>query len=360
MTRVYNFGAGPAMLPEAVLQQAQEEMLNWQGTGMSVMEVSHRSQDFQALLQQAEQDLRDLLLVPEQYRVLFLTGPARSQFSMIPLNLLGDNSQADYIDTGIWSHAAIAEARQFCQVNVAVSSEENSYKTIPPLAAWQLNSQAAYCYYTANETVNGVEFHTVPEVGSTPLVVDMTSSLFSRPFDVSKFGLIFAGAQKNFGPAGLTVVIVREDLLDRAAATTPSVFNYALQNKHQSLYCTPATFSCYIAGLVFRLLKQQGGIEAIGKINQRKASKLYDFIDNHDFYHNDIDPDYRSRMNVPFTLAESTLNDKFLKQAKDQGLCALKGHRSVGGMRASIYNAMPEAGVDVLISFMDEFARAYP
>ncbi|MEE9452643.1 MAG: 3-phosphoserine/phosphohydroxythreonine transaminase [Gammaproteobacteria bacterium] len=359
MARVYNFGAGPAALPEEVLLQAQEEMLDWQSLGMSVMEVSHRGQNFKDLLQRAEQDLRDLLAIPDDYRVLFLTGPARSQFAMIPSNLLGEKTTADYIDTGMWSHAAIAEGQHFCQVNVAASSESKCYKTIPSQDEWQLNSEAAYCYYTTNETVGGVEFHAIPQVGEVPLVADMTSTLLSRPLDISKFGLIYAGAQKNFGPAGLTVVIVRDDLLDKAVRTTPSVFNYALQAKSQSLYCTPATFACYISGLVFRWIKQQGGLDAMATLNARKSTKLYEFIDNHDFYQNDIDPNYRSWMNIPFTLADEGLNEVFLEEAQVQDLYALKGHRSVGGMRASIYNGMPEAGVDILISFMDEFASRH-
>lgn len=357
MARVFNFGAGPAVLPEPVLEQAKEELLDWQNLGMSVMEVSHRSGAFKALLKQAENDLRELLTIPENYHVLFLSGPARAQFANIPLNLLGSDTTADYMDTGMWSHAAAKEAKRYCQVNTVASARQAGYKSIPCSSQWDLNPAAAYCYYTANETVNGVEFHQIPEAIEVPLVADMTSTFLSRPVDVSRFGLIFAGAQKNFGPAGLTIVIVRDDLLGKALPYTPSVCDYTLVGEHSSLYYTPASFNCYLVALVFRWMKAQGGLTKLAEINQRKAHKLYAFLDENAFYANDIDPKYRSWMNVPFKLANDELDSEFLKQAEQAGLCALKGHRSVGGMRASLYNALPEKGVDCLIEFMEDFAK---
>ena len=357
MSRAYNFCAGPATLPEAVLRQARDDMLDWRGTGMSVMEMSHRSDDFVQIAETAEQDLRDLAGVSDDYAVLFMQGGASSQFSMIPLNLLGDKTGADYVNTGIWSKKAIAEARRYGEINVAASSEDSGFTTIPDQAAWQTRADAAYLHYTPNETIGGLEFDFVPDSGDVPLVVDMSSTLLSRPLDVSKFGLIYAGAQKNIGPSGLVVVIIRKDLLGKARKETPTMMNYQVIADNDSMYNTPATYSWYLAGLVFKWLKEQGGVQAMGEINLRKARKLYDFIDGSDFYANPIERRFRSWMNVPFTLADNALDNEFLKGADARGLLNLKGHRSVGGMRASIYNALPEAGVDALIGYMAEFAR---
>ena len=357
MTRAYNFCAGPATLPAEVLQQARDEMLDWHGTGMSVMEMSHRSDEFVGIAKTAEQDLRDLAGVPDDYAVLFMQGGASSQFATIPLNLMGERGSADYVNTGIWSKKAIAEARRYGQVHVVASSEDAGFTKVPDQSDWQVSADAAYLHYTPNETIGGLEFDFVPDSGSVPLVADYSSTMLSRPMDVSKFGLIYAGAQKNIGPSGLVVVIIRKDLLGNARKETPTMMNYQVMADNDSMYNTPSTYSWYLAGLVFKWLKAQGGVEAMGKINQRKARKLYDFIDTNDFYANPIAPRFRSWMNVPFTLADDALNSDFLKGADARGLLNLKGHRSVGGMRASIYNAMPEAGVDALIDYMAEFAR---
>ncbi len=357
MSRIYNFSAGPAMLPEEVLQQAREEMLEWQGCGMAVMEMSHRGKEFMSIAAQAEADLRELLAVPANYKVLFLQGGASSQFAMVPLNLLQGKSGADYINTGMWSKKAIAEAKRFCAVNVAASSEATKYTTIPPQAEWQLKTDAAYVHYTPNETIGGVEFNWVPETGEIPLVADMSSTLLSRPIDVSKFGVIYAGAQKNIGPAGLTVVIVREDLLGKAQDNTPAMFDYKTHADADSMYNTPPTYAWYLAGLVFQLLKRKGGLQAMAEINKRKAEKLYAAIDDSGFYRNPVEKHSRSWMNVPFTIADTNLEKPFLAEAAQAGLKTLEGHRSVGGMRASIYNAMPEAGVDALVAFMKDFAQ---
>jgi len=357
MSRVYNFSAGPAMLPEAVLERAREEMLDWQGSGMSVMEMSHRGKEFMAIAAQAEADLRELLAIPTNYKVLFLQGGASSQFAMVPINLLRGRDKADYINTGQWSKKAIAEGKRFCEVNVAASSEAQKFTTIPERSSWRLNPDAAYVHYTPNETIGGVEFHEVPDVGDVPLVADMSSTLLSRPIDVARFGVIYAGAQKNIGPAGLTVVIVREDLIGGAMANMPIMFDYKTHAENDSMYNTPPTYSWYLAGLVFDWLKRNGGLTAMAEINRRKASRLYAAIDESEFYRNPVDVACRSWMNVPFTLADEALDATFLAEAKAAGLLTLKGHRSVGGMRASIYNAMPEAGVDALIDFMADFAR---
>ena len=360
MTRVYNFAAGPATLPLEVLEQAQGEMLDWHGLGVSVMELGHRTAAFRDLAASVEQQLRDLLAIPSNYRVLFMQGGARVQFAMLALNLLRGKSKADYVDTGIWSQIAAKEAERYCQVHTVASSEGLEYKDIPPLQSWQCSSDAAYMHYTDNETVQGVEFLEVPVVaGAAPLVSDMTSSLLSKPLDISQFGLIYAGAQKNLGIAGLSVVIVREDLVGQAHAQTPMVFDYQVAVENQSLYATPPTYPWYIMGLVCDWIKQQGGVAALAAINARKANKLYQYIDASDFYHNDIALSCRSRMNVVFTVADATLEKKFLSQAEQQGLAYLKGHRFVGGMRASIYNALPESGVDALLSFMDDFATRH-
>lgn len=359
MTRVYNFGAGPAILPEEILKQAQEELLNWRGTGMSIVETSVRAPSFMEMLAEAEQDLRDLLTIPEQYKVLFIAGPARAQFAMIPMNLSHDKKTADYIDTGIWSYMASEEAKRYIKVNIVASSKESKYTYIPPKKDWQLNPDAAYVYYTANETINGVEFLEDPDTGNIPLVSDMTSNLLSKPLDITKFGLIFAGAQKNIAPAGLTIVIVREDLIGHPLPSTPTVYDYKIQADNKSLYNTACSFSCYMAGLMFRWLKKQGSLDAIYIRNRRKAEKLYQAIDESDFYINHIDPQCRSLMNVPFILPDETLTPEFLKQAKLNNLTALKGHRLLGGLRASIYNAMPEEGIDQLIAFMRNFEKQY-
>ena len=358
MTRVYNFSAGPAMLPEEVMRQAAEEMLDWRGTGMSVMEMSHRGKAFVSIAEQAEADLRELLQIPDNYRVLFLQGGATGQFAAVPLNLLGGGQRADYVYTGSWSKKAIAEARKYCEVNVAATGEPDLMH-IPPQSEWQLSDDAAYVHFTPNETISGVEFHWVPEVGDKPLVADMSSSLLSRPIDVSRYGVIYAGAQKNIGPAGLTLVIVRDDLIGHALPQTPTVWDYKQQADADSMLNTPATYPLYIAGLVFQWLKRLGGLDAMAEINRRKAQKLYDAVDASPFYSNPVDPQCRSRMNVPFVLADSSLDATFLEEAEQWGLTTLKGHRSVGGMRASIYNAMPEAGVDRLIEFMADFERRY-
>lgn len=359
MSRKYNFSAGPAMLPTEVLEQAQQEMMDWQGTGMSVMEMSHRGKEFTSIAEQAELDLRELMAIPENYKVLFLQGGATSQFSMVPMNLLCDapRMMADYINTGAWSKKAMTEAGKYCEVNVAASAEDSGFTTIPDESQWQLSDRAAYVHYTPNETIGGVEFHTVPDVGDRPLVADMSSTILSRPVDVAKHGIIYAGSQKNIGPAGLTIVIVREDLIGNTLADTPAMFDYAIHAKAGSMYNTPPTYAWYLAGLVFKWLKGKGGMDAMAEINQRKSQLLYDAIDGSDFYHNAVPVEYRSRMNVPFTLANAELDGVFLSQAAENGLVTLKGHKLAGGMRASIYNAMPEEGVQALVEFMRQFEQ---
>ncbi|MDZ7754404.1 MAG: 3-phosphoserine/phosphohydroxythreonine transaminase [Gammaproteobacteria bacterium] len=357
MARVFNFSAGPAMLPEPVLQQAREEMLDWRGTGMSVMEMSHRGKEFISIAEEAEADLRELMAIPDDYAVLFLQGGATSQFAMVPLNLLRGRGTADYVNTGQWSKKAIAEARRFCEVNVAADTAEGGFTRVPPQAEWQRSADAAYVHYTPNETIGGVEFQWIPDTGDVPLVADMSSTILSRPVDVSRYGVIYAGAQKNIGPAGLTLVIVRKDLMGGAGDAVPAMFNYAVHAEADSMYNTPPTYAWYLAGLVFKWLKDLGGLAAMADINGRKAAKLYDFIDASGFYSNPVEVAARSWMNVPFTLADDSLDKRFLEEAAAAGLHTLKGHRSVGGMRASIYNAMPEAGVDALIDLMHEFQR---
>ena len=359
MARVYNFSAGPAMLPEAVLQQAQEEMLDWQGSGMSVMEMSHRGKEFVSIAEQAEADLRELMAIPDNYKVLFLQGGASSQFAMVPMNLLRGKSGADYINTGAWSKKAIAEAKRYCNVNIAATTEANKFTSAPSQAELKLDANAAYVHYTPNETIGGVEFPYIPETGDVPLVADLSSTILSRPIDVSKFGVIYAGAQKNIGPSGLTVVIVRENLIGETIAGTPAMFNYQTHVDNDSMYNTPPTYTWYLAGLVFAYLKKNGGLTAMAEVNQRKAGKLYATIDNSDYYTNPVNPESRSWMNVPFTLANPDLDAAFLKEASERGLKTLKGHRSVGGMRASIYNAMPEAGIDALIELMADFEQRH-
>jgi len=358
MARVYNFSAGPATLPEQVLQQAQAEMLDWQGSGMSVMEMSHRGKEFMSIATEAEADLRELLAVPDNYKVLFLQGGASSQFAMIPMNLIGRSGKADYFRTGSWSKKAIAEAKRFGDITVSVDSEQGGkFSSVPAADGFDVSAAAAYVHYTPNETIEGVEFPYIPDTGDVPLIADMSSTILSRPLDVSRYGLIYAGAQKNIGPAGLTIVIVRDDLIGSPLDGTPAMFNYQTHADAGSMYNTPPTYGWYLAGLVFKWLKEKGGLAGMAEINRRKAAKLYDAIDASAFYANPVVPECRSWMNVPFTLADSSLDAEFLKQAGEAGLKTLKGHRSVGGMRASIYNAMPEAGVDALVEFMAQFER---
>jgi len=358
MGRVFNFGSGPATLPEAVLERARDELLDWHGTGMSVMEMSHRGAEFTGIAEKAEADFRRLLAIPAHYKVLFLQGGALAQNAFVPMNLLGGKAGADYVETGSWSRKSIGEAGKYCKVNVAASSAAIKYAAIPPRAEWRLDPDAAYVHVCTNETIDGVEFHWVPDTGAVPLVADMSSHIMSRPIDVGRYGLIYAGAQKNIGPAGLTVVIVREDLLGRARPDTPAVFDYAVQAQAGWMYNTPATFGVYLAGLVFEWLDAEGGIAAIEARNIAKAQMLYAEIDRTGFYRNPVRPADRSRMNVPFFLADERRNDAFLAGAKARGLAQLKGHRSVGGMRASIYNAMPVAGVAALVAYLREFEAA--
>jgi len=355
MRSVYNFSAGPAVLPEEVLLQAQTELLDWQGSGMSVIEVSHRGKAFVECAARAEASLRELLGVPENYRVLFLQGGATLQFAGVPLNLARADSRVDYVITGDWGKKAAAEARRYAEVNVAADGADSKYTSIPDPSGWRVSDDAAYLHYTPNETIGGVEFQEVPEVSRAPLAVDMSSTILSRPIDVSRYGVIYAGAQKNIGPAGLVVVIVREDLIGHARSETPSVINYAVMAKSDSMSNTPPTFAWYLAGLVFEWLQKQGGLAAMAERNHRKSAKLYKAIDDSGFYRNPVAPECRSWMNVPFTLPDASLDDLFLSEAKARGLVNLKGHRSVGGMRASLYNAMPESGVDALIEFMADF-----
>ncbi len=359
MTRKHNFSAGPAALPQEVLEQAQQEMLDWHGKGLSIMEMSHRSAEFVSVAETAEQDLRDLLSIPANYKVLFLQGGATSQFSMVPMNLLRGKGSADYINTGIWSGKAMKEAKRYASINLAASSEADSFLRVPGQDELKLDSNAAYVHYTTNETIGGLEFDYVPQTGAVPLVADMSSDILSRPIDVSRYGLIYAGAQKNIGPAGLTVVIVREDLLGQTLAGTPSMYDYKLHADADSMNNTPPTFAWYMTGLVFKWLKAQGGVEAMAQRNLRKAEMLYSAIDASAFYANPIAKPNRSIMNVPFTLADSALDKPFLSEAEAAGLLNLKGHRSVGGMRASIYNAVGEESVAALVAFMQEFERVH-
>lgn len=359
MSRAYNFCAGPAALPQAVLEQAQQEMLDYRGLGLSIMEMSHRDNVFVEIAEQAEKDLRDLMGISDDYAVLFLQGGASSQFAMVPMNLLGEGQTADYINTGQWSKKAIKEAGRYGKINVAASSEDTNFSTVPPQDSWNLSDNPAYVHYCPNETIGGLEYSFVPALGDTPLVADMSSTILSRPVDVNQYGLIYAGAQKNIGPAGLTLVIVRKDLLGKAASSVPAMLNYQIHADNGSMYNTPPTYAWYLSGLVFSWLKKQGGVGNMGEINQRKAEKLYGFIDNSGLYSNPVEVISRSRMNVPFVLADDRLDKPFLDQAQAAGLLNLKGHRSVGGMRASIYNAVPEAAVDALIAFMAEFEKKH-
>ncbi|PTR10056.1 phosphoserine aminotransferase [Nitrosospira sp. Nsp5] len=360
MEHIYNFSAGPAVLPAEVLQQARDEMLDWHGSGMSVMEMSHRGKEFMSIAAKVEADLRELIGIPGNYKILFLSGGASSQFAMVPMNLLRGKKSASYVNTGEWSKKAIKEAKRYCTVNIAASSEDANFTYVPPQDRWNIDPDAAYLHYTPNETIGGVEFNWIPDLTrlntDMPLVADISSTFMSRPLDITRFGLIYAGAQKNFGPAGLTVVIVREDLLGTTLAGTPTMFDYKIHADNDSMYNTPPTYPMYIAGLVLEWLKKNGGLAAMEKINIAKAKLLYDMLDTTDFYHCPVAKSDRSRMNVPFTLKDASLDEAFLKQAKSRGLIQLKGHRSVGGMRASIYNAMPLEGVAALVEFMKEFA----
>ncbi len=355
MARVYNFSAGPAVLPEPVLKKAASELVEYNGTGMSVMEMSHRSKDYEAIIGGAEASLRSLMAIPNNYKVLFLQGGASSQFAMVPLNLLGENGSADFINTGTWSKKAISEAKKYGKATVVASSEDRNYSYIPKLTKGMFNPAASYVHITSNNTIEGTKFSAFPETGSVPLVADMSSNILSEPMDVTKFGLIYAGAQKNIGPAGVTVVIIREDLLGKALAVTPTMFNYDVHAKEGSLYNTPPTYGIYIAKLVFEWMLAMGGVPAMYKINVEKAGILYEFLDNSAMFKGTADKADRSLMNVPFTLPTDELTEKCLKELKAAGLVQLKGHRSVGGLRASIYNAMPVDGVKKLVEFLKKF-----
>jgi len=355
MTRVFNFSAGPAVLPEPVLRQAAEEMLDWHGSGMSVMEMSHRGKEFIAIHAQAEADLRELMQVPANYRVLFLQGGGVGENAIVPMNLIGRTGRADYVVTGDWSNKSFKEAARYGTVRLAASGEASGLTAIPPQSEWQVDPGAAYLHLCSNETIGGVQFHWTPDTGDVPLVADMSSDILSRPVDVARYGLIYAGAQKNLGPSGVTVVIVRDDLLGHALPITPSAFNYKLQAEADSMYNTPPTYAIYILGLVLQHFKAQGGIAALAERNRAKAALLYGHLDQSGFYRNPVAPADRSLMNVPFRLADDRLDETFLKGAQQRGLLQLKGHRSVGGMRASIYNAMPIEGVQALVDYMREF-----
>lgn len=361
MRQVFNFSAGPAMLPEEVLLQAQAEMLDWQGTGMSIMELGHRGPEFQRVADQAVQDIRDLMAIPKNYHVLFLAGGATTQFAMVPVNLFARSKKADYIDTGIWSKKAIAEASRYGTVNVAAKAEmKDNLAYIPTQESWSTSKDAAYLHYTPNETIDGLEFQWVPQTGEVPLVADMTSMILSRPVNVSDYGIIYAGAQKNVGQAGITIVIIRDDLVQEPLPQIPTLYSYKLHVENQSFYNTPPTYAWYISGLVLNWMKRHGGVKAFYEMNQRKAKKLYSIVDTHsDFYVSRIDPSCRSMMNIMFYLKDDKLTPLFLEQAEAQGLTNLRGHRVSGGVRASIYNAMPEQGVNVLAEFMLDFAKKH-
>jgi phosphoserine aminotransferase len=359
MTRVFNFSAGPAALPESVLRQAADEMLDWHGSGMSVMEMSHRGREFIAIHAEAEALLRELLAIPANYKVLFLQGGAIGENAIVPMNLLRGRTGADYIDTGEWSKKSIKEAGKYCTVNVAASAKDTGYTTIPSRDSWKLDPNAAYVHICANETIGGVEYHFTPDTGDVPLVADVSSNILSRPLEVSKYGLLYGGAQKNIGPAGLTIVIVRDDLLGRALPITPSAFDYQQQAEADSMLNTPPTYAIYIAGLVFRWIKAQGGLAAMEAHNRAKAALIYDHLETTSFYTSPVARDCRSLMNVPFKLKDDKLDEAFLKGAQARGMVQLKGHRSVGGMRASIYNAMPVEGVKALVAYMKEFEASH-
>ncbi|AMF94750.2 3-phosphoserine/phosphohydroxythreonine transaminase [Vibrio fluvialis] len=356
---VFNFSAGPAALPKAVMQKAQAEFVNWNDLGVSVMEISHRSKPFIQVAEEAEQDLRDLLNIPDNYKVLFCQGGARAQFAAVPLNLLGDKTQATYIDAGYWAASAVKEAKKYCKPAVFDAKIEKDGKTaVLPASEWKIDADSAYVHFCPNETIDGIEINDLP-VTDKPIVADMSSTILSREIDVSKYGVIYAGAQKNIGPAGICIAIVRDDLLGLANDVLPSILNYKLLAEQDSMFNTPPTFAWYLSGLVFKWLKEQGGVKAIEKINREKAALLYGYIDSSDFYRNEIHSNNRSLMNVPFQLAKPELDGTFLELAEARGLTSLKGHRVVGGMRASIYNAMPLEGVQALVDFMKEFEAQY-
>ena len=357
--RIFNFGAGPAAMPVEVLEKAKWELVNWPDAGMSVMEMSHRGKEFVSIAAEAEADLRKLASIPSSYKVLFLQGGASMHFSGVPMNLLRGKKTADFVNTGEWSKKAIAEFRKFGTPSVAASSEDRNFTYVPRQASWKLSRDAAYVHVCTNETIGGVEFQFVPDTGGVPLVADMSSHILSRPIDVAKYGLIYAGAQKNIGPAGLVIVIVREDLIGQAIPETPTVLDYKKMAEADSMVNTPPTFSVYLAGLTFKWLLERGGLAGIEKANVAKAKMLYDYLDSQDFYSNPVAKEDRSRMNVPFTLSDSSLDAAFLAESEARGLSQLKGHRSVGGMRASIYNAMPIEGVKALVAFMEEFRRKH-
>ncbi|HTS22701.1 MAG TPA: 3-phosphoserine/phosphohydroxythreonine transaminase [Casimicrobiaceae bacterium] len=357
--RIFNFSAGPAVLPEPVLRTAASEMLDWHGSGMSVMEMSHRGKEFIGIYEKAQADLRSLLAIPANYKLLFLQGGAVAENAIIPMNLLGGKSVADYVSTGEWSKKSIKEAKKYCTVAIAASSEDRNFTYVPAQETWKLSRDAAYVHVCTNETIGGVEYQWTPDTGAVPLVADMSSHLLSRPVDVAKYGVIYGGAQKNAGPAGLTLVMVRDDLLERALPITPSAFHWKEQAAADSMVNTPPTYAIYIAGLVFEWLESEGGIAAIEKKNVAKAKLLYDYLDGTRFYVNPVRREDRSRMNVPFKLHDESLDEAFLKGAKERGMVQLKGHRSVGGMRASIYNAMPIEGVRTLVDYMREFERRH-
>jgi len=369
MTRPWNFAAGPAVLPAEVLMQAAAEMLDWNGSGMSVMEMSHRGKEFMSILDQAESDLRELLAVPANYKILFMQGGAIAENAIVPLNLAGKSNKVDYVETGSWSTKSIAEARRYADVNVAATSlvadaKQGKYTYIPSVSEWRVRPDAAYLHLCGNETIDGVEYFAWPDmdalgVGNVPLVNDVSSHILSRPMDISRFGLIYGGAQKNIGPAGLTLVIVRDDLLDQAQSACPSAFRYSTVAENGSMFNTPPTYAIYIAGLVFKWLKTQGGLAAMEHRNIAKSHLLYEALDATDFYRTHVERACRSRMNVPFFLADESLNDSFLGGAKERGLLQLKGHKSVGGMRASIYNAMPIEGIHALVDYLREFEKQH-
>jgi phosphoserine aminotransferase len=357
--RVFNFSAGPAVLPEAVLRKAAAEMLDWHGSGMSVMEMSHRGKEFVGIAAKAESDLRALLSIPANYKVLFLQGGAIAENALVPMNLLAGKTAADYVNTGEWSKKSIKEAKKYCAVNVAASAEDRNFTYVPPRETWKLDAAAAYVHVCTNETIGGVEYQWTPDTGAVPLVADMSSHILSRAIDVAKYGVIYGGAQKNAGPAGLTLVIVRDDLLDRALPITPSAFHWKEQAANDSMVNTPPTYAIYVAGLVFEWLLAQGGVAAIESRNIAKAKLVYDCLDRSEFYQTAVRKEDRSRMNVPFKLRDASLDEAFLKGAKERGMVQLKGHRAVGGMRASIYNAMPIEGVQTLVSYLEDFEREH-
>lgn len=357
MTRVFNFSAGPAALPEEVLRQAADEMLDWHGSGMSVMEMSHRGKEFIAIHAEAEKLARELLAIPSNYKVLFLQGGAIGQNAFVPMNLLRGKASADYVNTGEWSKKSIKEAKKYASVNVVASSEADGFNSVPKQETWKLDPKAAYVHICSNETIGGVEYHWTPDTGDVPLVADMSSNIMSRPIDVSRYGLIYAGAQKNMGPSGLTLVIVRDDLIGQALPITPSAFDLKQQADNDSMLNTPPTYAIYIAGLTFNWLKKQGGLPAMERHNREKAALLYDYLETTSFYACPVAKDDRSLMNVPFKLREDSLTEAFLKGAEQRGMVQLKGHRSVGGVRASIYNAMPVEGVKALVAYMKEFEK---